>query len=93
MERPVLAPIKCAAIRISLDGGYYILITGKRHWDCFTTAGNEGIECKGRDEQGFIDENGRFWNRKQALRIAEKFDQIKGEKHAPIDKLLSEDLY
>jgi hypothetical protein len=43
-------------------------------------------------EQGFVDQFGRFFNRKQALIIAQAQGQIKN-KSQPEDELFSEDLY
>lgn len=43
-------------------------------------------------EQGFLDESGRFLNRKQALYTANKNNQVI-EKHPPVNLLLSEDVW
>jgi len=42
-------------------------------------------------EQGFVTETYEFVDRKQALKIAEHYNQIK-HKHFPKDELMSEDI-
>ena len=46
-------------------------------------------------EQGFIDQNGKFMNRFEALDIAHEAGQIntRRQKSSPTDRLFSEDLY
>jgi hypothetical protein len=67
------------------DGKVY---SGKCHADCFMQE-DKGILRNA--EQGFITYNGVFVNRKQALKIAKHYNQIK-QKHSPEDELMSEDL-
>ena len=76
--------IKCAAIR---KNG--VIHEGKNHGEIFASAKTFGGLSKG--EQGFVTERGEFVDRYEALRIAEKADQIR-TKHHPINRLLSEDL-
>lgn len=73
---------------IMKDGIIYI---GNRHHDCFRVMHECGVS-KEDSIQGFVDENGMFHNRKQALTIAEYHDQIK-KKHYPLDELMSEDCW
>ena len=85
MDKP--SPILHAAIRAT-NGITYI---GHRHNNCFTTMATCSVDHIGAI-QGFIDENGTFHTREQALKIAKANHQIK-TKHPPLDKLLSEDIY
>ena len=75
--------IVCAAL--NKNGKIY---KGKTHANCFIQ------EPKGvlvNAEQGFVTSNGKFVNRKVALRIAKHYNQI-NHKHFPEDMLFSEDL-
>jgi hypothetical protein len=63
------------------------LYTGKRH--CYIFQENYGINLK-NCEQGFIDEKGKFFNRKDAYKEALKNKQIKENERK---YLISEDLY
>ena len=83
-----LSPIKHAAIKIN-----NIVYVGHRHHDCFRVIHECGVNHKITDKiSGFVDENGQFWNRKEALEIANHFGQVK-KKHHPLYELLSEDIY
>ena len=79
-------PIKHSAIKVG-----NIVYVGHRHHDCFLVMHNCGVNKIG-NVQGFVDESGAFWNRKEALAIATHFNQIR-KKHNPLDELTSEDLY
>lgn len=84
-EKP--SPILHAAIKAT-NGIIYV---GFRHHNCFNTM----LECKVTHIgaiQGFIDTNGKFHTREQALKIAQENNQII-TKNYPLNKLLSEDLY
>lgn len=84
--------IVCAANRSKNTGR---IICGARHHD---TIMREQIKAsEGRDEwvnsdQGFIDQYGRFWNREDAWKIAEKQGQIRRQVSTP-GTLYSENLY
>jgi hypothetical protein len=99
--------IICAAIHFN-DGKTYphqpdniksgIVICGRRHHNCFTTAFvlNEGkkiieqcTDVNGRSVQGFLTSKNRFVDRKEAAQIAIERGQI--TRKAEI--LFSEDLY
>lgn len=80
------SPIKHSAIKVG-----NIVYVGHRHHDCFLVMHNCGVSKIG-NIQGFVDEDGVFWDRIEALAIATYFNQI-SEKHNPQDKLMSEDLY
>lgn len=84
-EKP--SPILHAAIKAT-NGITYI---GHRHHNCFNTMQECKITHIGAT-QGFIDTNGKFHTREQALKIAQQNNQIK-TKHPPLNKLVSEDLY
>lgn len=76
--------IKQAAIRLK-DGRVF---TGKRH--CYIINNYREIDFRNQ-EQGFVDENGKFYNRKKALIHAIKNNQV--DKNVSRKYLLSEDLY
>lgn len=86
--------IVCAAI---LYGDNGLMVCGARHFDLVM---HKTLEFIGRKvpmcapEQGFIDNNGKFLNRKEAFKVAEAADQI-NHKTGNIDgtNLFSEDLY
>ena len=61
---------------------------GKTHADCFVQEPKGVLKCA---EQGFLTDNGVFVDRKQALKIAKHYKQIK-KKHPPKNILMSEDL-
>ena len=77
------SPIKEAALL--KDGKIY---TGINHAECFKQRPKGELR---NAIQGFVTEDNFFVNRKEALSIAEYFNQIKF-KHEPKDELLSEDL-
>jgi hypothetical protein len=73
------------------DGIVYV---GHRHHNCIATMRECGIPWPVTQgaEQGFVDHNGNFLNRKLALYEAMECNQII-KKHAPLDELHSEDIY
>lgn len=99
----MLIRIVCAANLLS-DG---TILVGARHWD--TMMQNQlylyleakglteevWISRKGRleEEQGFIDQFGKFYTRKEAYVIAEKENQIIRSIGYETDELYSEHLY
>ncbi|KKN55677.1 hypothetical protein LCGC14_0579790 [marine sediment metagenome] len=70
--------IFCAAIRFTES-----LFTGRHHGECLA-------KLKANSEQGFLTNDSRFVDRKEALKIATKAGQ-KINKYNPKDILLSED--
>jgi hypothetical protein len=71
--------ILCSAININ-----DIIISGRRHNDCYDTLSKIEISCESkkihepnRKEQGFLTSTGRFVYRKEAWNIAKENDQIK----------------
>lgn len=85
--------IVCAAIR-DYNG---TIVCGARHFDTIMQSLIEKLESFDLNsvEQGFIDQLGIFYNRKDALKIAIDAGQINTRriKTNPIDELFSEDLY
>jgi len=65
-----------------------VIYKGKTHADCFI---QQPVGVLRNAEQGFVTYNGKFVNRKQALKIARHYGQIK-YKHPPYNQLLSEDM-
>ena len=76
------------------DRGVIALPAPARHGDViFYVMDNYGRRTFGSDEQGFVDENGVFYGRYDAYRIAEENDQLIGEHVGPDGMLFSEDLW
>lgn len=84
--------IVCAAVKLG-----YLVIPCIRHWDenCHRIAENVFGACKvhymikdGQEVQGFLDNKGRFYDRKEAAEIYNKYAENKVGK-----MLFSEDLY
>lgn len=93
--------IVCAANRFELKTGGTIVIPGTRHYSKDMAAVLDLLEDKvvtdhvHGDNQGFVDQWGNYFTRKEALIIATHAGQIntRREKTAPLDTLFSEDLY
>ena len=98
--------IVCAACKISIcnsNGTYKILICSARHYDenmriqilaLQNLLGYDStIKAASGDNQGFIDINGMYLTRKEALKVARENNQILDENEVRGDKLFSEDLY
>ncbi|KLT48582.1 hypothetical protein [Pasteurella multocida] len=96
-ERPEL--IVCAACELEdYTTKELHLVTGARHYDAFMRKQIRSIENGTQypligKKQGFITNFGRFVDRKQALEIAKKNDQIKFDIGYPPEELYSEMLY
>lgn len=92
-----LCRIVCAAVLLE-DG---TIIPSPRHYDPTTRAlmkkmGYDPSGRYGEREQGFIDQWGRFWNRTDAWKIAERQGQIRhrcGGDSTDGGTLYSENLY
>ncbi len=69
------------------------IVTGKRHKDCVTAAvWDHGWTTPVWDfELGFVDEDGKFYTRKEANKFAVENGQIPESQRG--DSLLSEDLW
>jgi hypothetical protein len=84
--------IVCAAI-VNDEG---IIIPSPRHFDRTCHALLEEADLSGRNcnwVQGFIDQHGKFHNRKEALIIAKTNNQITRPSEYETDELYSENLY
>jgi len=80
-------------VAIVYAGKLYTLPKPNRHHDVIR-AMSGGV--KGPDKQGFIDQNGRFLNRKEAMIHAEETGQLKrkpGKEFYKGEELYSEDLW
>lgn len=77
----------------------FIIALGARHFDPLMHENIDRIEkIRGKSqsmEQGFIDQYGEWWNRKQALMIAANSNQLNQyrAKHHSLSELYSEDLW
>jgi len=95
---PSLPRIVCAANKIPTNDGDLILI-GARHWDTLmrnqfhAQVGLFKEVYKNQETQGFIDQFGRFYDRKEAKIIAEHNNQIIRVVGGDSEKLYSENLY
>lgn len=89
--------IVCAAIRVRLSPeGPLQIIAGPRHYDSTMVATLKAIDGFNKpieDEQGFIDQHGRFYTRIEAWHIAEMNGQVKWHDGGPRGTLYSEHLY
>ena len=89
--------IICAAIKIHDEDGSYI-IRGHRHHDCIRTIANipryaDKLKSSLAQNQGFINSDNEFVDRKEAFNIYYKDMLEKAEKELGRNYLLSEDLY
>lgn len=85
--------VVCAAVRfpeVTLVGPRHLDIVMLAQYRRFFTAGNAPDPHEG--EMGFLDQEGVFMDRKEALLVAQNAQQIK-YKTEPYDRLFSEDLY
>jgi len=93
--------IVCAAIRVVMDVGsvnFSHLLIGARHWDKQMLDQFSNIPYNlcvkiEKECQGFIDQFGTFYDRKQALKIAKQNNQIRHELSYKTNELFSEMLY
>lgn len=87
--------IVCAALR----GSNWTVLCGPRHYDKIMHDQIDQMELPEQfyhlsgNAQGFVDNSGEYFTRKEALIIAQEAGQLRGTKHFPKDELLSEDLY
>lgn len=93
-----LRRIVCAANLYLPDKKHYprVLLLGPRHWDETMRKQYDQTNCDiphSDFEEGFIDNFGTFWNRKDALVIARKKNQIVRELDYETEELYSEMLY
>lgn len=91
------ARIVCAANKIFLDVGFIILV-GPRHWDQVMVDTYSWLDPDVKnnslgEEQGFIDQFGKFYTREEAWVIAEANGQIIRRVGGDDGKLFSENLY
>ncbi len=82
---------------IRFRGTVYSLPAPNRHHDVirhiWETIGGDAVDAYGND-QGFLDENGNYLNRKQALVVASMNGQLKDRALGPtLKQLYSEDIW
>ncbi len=91
--------IVCAAIKyLMTDPKDDIVVTGVRHYDALMHPVVKSLNLRQRavrEIQGFVDQYGNFYDRREALVIATEASQIniRRPKTQPLDRLFSEDLY
>ena len=91
------APPKVVAAAIKVGQLVCVVERPGRHGDVFVGLRDAEVPklIGGRGEQGFIDSDGRFLSRGEALSIAQDAQQMKanrGSRHNP-DQLYSEDVW
>ncbi|CAB4134459.1 hypothetical protein UFOVP273_78 [uncultured Caudovirales phage] len=92
MPSQILSPI--IGVAIKYDGKIYSLPSPNRHHDVIRMIAQEnGVGIQGPDIQGFVDEEGYFLDRRQALVVAMHFDQVINPKSIRGERLYSEDLW
>lgn len=96
--------IICAAIKIEFTNQYNlnetVIVHGLRHGDCFTTMEKMNLPPKKErtEIQGFVDNNGVFYDRLEAFHIASACCQLSAtvkqyKTEHNENELYSEDLY
>lgn len=100
MSEQIVKPrIVCAANKylISLgDASFEIMLIGARHWDsCMRDQFKRLVYKVDREteEQGFIDQYGKFYTRQEAFVIADENNQIIRRVGGDNGNLFSENLY
>lgn len=88
---------KITHVAIRFGGTVYSLAAPNRHHDVIRhiveTTGAETVTSMGED-QGFLDDEGIYWTRRQALKIAVRENQLKEGALGPqLGRLFSEDLW
>jgi hypothetical protein len=85
---------KITHVAIRFQGVVYSLPEPNRHHDVIREIVQKtGVSHVDNDEQGFLDEDGRFLNRSQALLRALLTNQIKDPNKIRAKMLFSEDLW
>ena len=96
--------IICAAIKVEFTNQYNlnetVIVHGLRHGDCFTTMEKMNLPPRSEriETQGFVDNNGVFYDRLEAFHVASACNQLSfttkrfKEDHNE-NELYSEDLY
>ena len=95
-EEMRLKRTKLTHVAVRFRGVTYSLPAPNRHHHVLAKIRQEtGVSFVDTDEneQGFLDESGRFLNRHQALVSAQLFDQIKEGVVIRADRLFSEDVW
>lgn len=87
---------KLTHVAIRFRGKVWSLPAPNRHHDVIRMivreTGADTVDSRNED-QGFLDENGTYLNRKQALVSAQLFDQIKPDATIRLEMLFSEDVW
>jgi hypothetical protein len=91
-ERMKQEEIACVAIQYPDIGVLALPVPARHHHVMWTRLLIDGQRTAGDCEQGFLTTKGRFVDRKEALKIANRADQIV-EKHGHPGLLFSEDMW
>jgi hypothetical protein len=88
---------KITHVAIRFNGVIYSLPAPNRHHDVIRyiaeTTGVETVDARD-DDQGFLDESGRYLTRRQALRVAQQEKQLLERAMGPkLGRLYSEDVW
>lgn len=84
--------ITASAIKIIHEGAF-LIVTGKRHCNCFEKIYHLGIRRPFEEEQGFMTDDFRFMDRHEAYKYADERGQIKEGTDVHPGTLYSEDLW
>lgn len=83
-----------ASVAIRYEGRTYSLPPPSRHHHIIRMIAEEnGVGVHGDEEQGFLDSDGAFLNRKQALDVALAAGQVLDPANIRAGRLFSEDLW
>jgi len=81
-------------VAIKYNNTIYILARPKRHGHLIKLMGKDwGLKKETRGTQGFYSDTEEFFNRKDALKHVEQYEQKLIRKTYPKDELFSEDLW
>lgn len=87
---------KITHVAIRFNGVVYSLPAPNRHhhviWHIVQTTGCSSVDVR-EDDQGFLDESGRYLTRRAALVSARMYNQIKNPDDIRMGKLFSEDVW
>ena len=88
--------LKITHVAIRFNGEVYSLPKPNRHhhviWHIVKTTGCSSVDVR-EDDQGFLDESGRYLTRKQALTSAKANNQVKDLENIRMNRLFSEDVW
>jgi len=89
--------IKITHVAVKTPKEIWSLPRSNRHQDVLRLMSRFGVRDYGKETEGFVDENGKFLNRREAFTLACATGQLNRFNHPPNhyngDELYSEDLW